>query len=459
MADTSVYCWGYNGYGGVGDGTTVTRTTAVVVPGLTGVTKLGSGDSHTCAVASGVVKCWGYNGVGTLGNGNAVNSSVPVAVTLPAAATDVGGGEFSSCALLTTGAVYCWGNNSDYRLGAATIGNSYTPIPVIGLSSGVAALSVGAVHACALLTDGTAKCWGANNDGQLGNGTTATSGPTGPVVVTGLTGASSVVARGRATCSVSTTGAAKCWGMQMYGALNNGVGPNPSPVNAVAGLSNGALVTSQASVLVQKFTAAAGSSVSGHVMPIAYSMVNNTTGKQALMVTYDPLAAAAAMFIDQYQAHIDACNATLNETVTELQQQAGTYLWACSNAAAKTDYVSGMAQLLLGANTYLFGRSDGSATAPCTGTTTPSYCIDTTQAHLPYTFVVPNYSDTTTSTFYTALGTALDTYRAGVFGSASTPLHKSFQLAGIAKFDTDTSAVVTTRVNRSGAYGATCAVP
>jgi hypothetical protein len=177
------------------------------------------------------------------------------------------------------------------------------------------------------------------------------------------------------------------------------------------------------------------------------------------MVTYDPLAAAAAMFIDQYQAHVDACNRTTSEAMTELDQQAGTYLWACSNPTSKAAYLSGMADFLNGAKSYLFGRADGSATAPCAGAKSPAYCIDTTQAHMPYTFVVPNYTETAFNpTYYASLDTALATYRTAVFGSTASPLHKSLQLAGIMKFDTNTSAIVTTRVKRSGAYGATCAV-
>ncbi len=167
------------------------------------------------------------------------------------------------------------------------------------------------------------------------------------------------------------------------------------------------------------------------------------------------------MFIDQYQAHVNACNATTSESITELQQQAGTYLWACSNATAKAAYLSGMQTLLSGAKSYLFGRADGSATTACTASPampgTPAYCIDTTQAHLPYTFVVPNYTEAAYNPeYYGQLDTALGTYRTAIFGSTASALHKSLQLAGIAKFDTDTNAIVTTRVKRSGVYGASC---
>jgi hypothetical protein len=209
-------------------------------------------------------------------------------------------------------------------------------------------------------------------------------------------------------------------------------------------------------VLVQRYTSSTGA-VSGHVTPVAYSMVNNTTGRQALMVTYDPLAAAAAVFIDQYQAHVTACLATSSEAITELNQQAGTKLWACSNATAKVDYLSGMTQLLAGAKSYLFGRADGSAPVSCAGTTTTGACTSA-DAHFPYNFVVPDYTEASFNPEYFArLDTALASYRAMLAAGTASSLHRALQFAGVSKFETNASALVTTRVKRSGAYGATCA--
>jgi hypothetical protein len=261
-------------------------------------------------------------------------------------------------------------------------------------------------------------------------------------------------------------GATYCWGDNSFGQLGVAqIAKSSVPIAASNGFYNGGLIGSQASVLVQKFATASGS-IAGHVLPIAYTMVNNTTGNQALMVAYDPLAAAAAMFIDQYQAHVSACNATTAENAAtgESLQQAGAYLWACSNPAAKAAYLSGMAEFLKGAKMYLFGHTDaagnpdGSATLPCTGTTTPAYCIDPTKARMPYTFVVPNYTEAAFNPeYYAQLDGALSTYRASILTSSASSLHKTLQLAGITKFDTNTSAIVTTRVKRSGSFGAACA--
>jgi hypothetical protein len=113
-----------------------------------------------------------------------------------------------------------------------------------------------------------------------------------------------------------------------------------------------------------------------------------------------------------------------------------------------------MASMLSDAKLYLFGRTDGSATAPCTGTTSPSYCINTTYAHLPYTFFVPDYA-TTDTTYFASLDSTLSTYRANILGSAATALEKTVQLAGTKKFGIN-QAVVTSHVSRSRGYGLDC---
>jgi hypothetical protein len=376
--------------------------------------------------------------------------------------TAVAAGYGYTCALLSTGTVKCWGGNWGAMLGDGTTADRATPVEVSGLN-GVTAISATNGHTCALLSTGAVKCWGGNGYGELGVGTTT---PTTTPVQTFSSGATGIAAGHNHACAV-VAGGLQCWGKNAFGGLGTGQinGFVGTPTVSSYGLTNGALIGSQASVLVQKFIAASASTISGHVTPIAYTMVNSTTGNQALMVTYDPLAAAAAMFIEQYQAHVDACNATTGENTAtgEALQQAGAYLWACSNPTAKTAYLSGMAEFLKGAKMYLFGHTDaagnpdGSATAPCTGTTTPAYCIDSTKAHLPYTFVVPNYTEAAFNPeYYGQLDAALGTYRTAIFGSTASGLHKSLQLAGIIRFDTDTSAIVTTRVKRSGAFGASC---
>src|SRR3990170_2637750 len=208
-----VKCWGANGFGQLGDGTTTYRTTPVDVAGLSsGVAAVTAGDWHTCALTTvGGVKCWGANGFGQLGDGRTANRPTPVDVTgLSRGAAAVTAGGAHTCALTTGGGVKCWGANGFGRLGDGTTTDRTTPVDVTGLSSGVAAVTAGDWHTCALTTVGGAKCWGANGFFQLGDGTRTDR--TTPVDVAGLpSGVAAVAAGGSHTCAVTTGGGVKCW--------------------------------------------------------------------------------------------------------------------------------------------------------------------------------------------------------------------------------------------------------
>jgi alpha-tubulin suppressor-like RCC1 family protein len=237
-----VKCWGDNTYGQLGNGTTTDSLTPVDVSGLTsGVAAVESGRAHVCAVTtSGALKCWGYNGDGQIGDNSTANRSLPTDVTgLTAGVAAVAGGGHHTCAVTSAGGVKCWGDNAYGQLGNGTTTDSLTPIWVNGLSSGAAAVSLGNYFTCALTTGGAGKCWGRNDDGQVGDGTTTAR--TTPVNVTGLTsGVSAVDAGSHHACARASGGRVQCWGDNANGEIGDGTTTDRLTPVDVTGLAAGA---------------------------------------------------------------------------------------------------------------------------------------------------------------------------------------------------------------------------
>ena len=223
LADGTMRCWGENREGQLGNGTTANPGTPhpVAVNGITGATAFTTGAYHTCALlGNGALRCWGRNGNAQLGNGTYTNSSTPVPVSGITTAVVVSGGGGHTCAVLSNGTVRCWGENDFGQLGNGTTAASSTPVQVAGLA-GAVNVSAGWRHSCALLADGTVRCWGQNEFGQLGDGTTTSR--TTPVPVSGITGATAVTAGWwHHSCALLGDGRVKCWGDNQWGQLGNG---------------------------------------------------------------------------------------------------------------------------------------------------------------------------------------------------------------------------------------------
>lgn len=238
-------CWGGNDFGQLGDGTTTENQTPVDVIGLTsGISSISSGSSHTCALTtSGGAKCWGNNGNGNLGDNTTTQRLTPVNVSgLASGVASISSGRYfensHTCAVTTSGGAKCWGNNYSGKIGDGTTTHRLIPVDVTGLTSGVASISSGGLHTCALTTSGGAKCWGSNDNGRLGDGTISQSNTA--VDVSGLTsGVASIVTDGSHTCALTTIGGAKCWGFNAWGQLGDGsTTQRLTPVD-VSGLTSG----------------------------------------------------------------------------------------------------------------------------------------------------------------------------------------------------------------------------
>jgi alpha-tubulin suppressor-like RCC1 family protein len=198
--DGTVWAWGSNAFGQLGDGTTTRRLSPVQVLGLTRpVIQIAAGREHSLALEDdGTVWAWGSNVYGQLGDGTKTNRTRAVRVTGLSGVTDVEAGAHHSLALRATGTVASWGRNYRGEIGDGTTTNRTLPITVPGIA-GVTSIAAGRDHNVVVLSDGTMRSWGFNTSGELGDGSTTTR--RSPVTVLGVTGA--VLAEGGEDYSIA----------------------------------------------------------------------------------------------------------------------------------------------------------------------------------------------------------------------------------------------------------------
>lgn len=249
--DQRAYCWGQNGSGQLGDGTTdYTSIPVAVAPGAnTGnawVSVSAGSDYSSCGIgADAKAYCWGSNGSGRLGDGTTDDSSlVPVAVVDgPESWSSVRVGNTHACGVGTDEEAYCWGNNASGALGDGTTDDSsIVPVQVVGGPTSWVDVSAGFDHTCGISTDNRAYCWGNNDDGELGDG--STDDTVVPVQVQDGDNSSGtwvgIVAGYDATCAIGGDDKAYCWGWDKSGQLGNGVAGNqvlPARVELPMGVS------------------------------------------------------------------------------------------------------------------------------------------------------------------------------------------------------------------------------
>ena len=222
--NTGLMCWGDSSEGQLGIGARSARSVPVDVVGLQdGLAAVSAGYRFTCAVMiDGGARCWGMNDSGQLGDGTTTLRTTPVDVTeIPGGVATISAGNNHACAVTTGGGVKCWGENDYGQLGNGTTVNSVTPVDVTGLASGVSSVSAGSKHTCAVMIEGGARCWGDNAVGQLGDGTNLDR--TTPVTVVDLPGGIFAVSAGNHTCAVTMVGGVKCWGGGITDQLQNPV--------------------------------------------------------------------------------------------------------------------------------------------------------------------------------------------------------------------------------------------
>jgi alpha-tubulin suppressor-like RCC1 family protein len=242
MPQGEVRCWGYNGSGQLGNGTTDNSPRPTLVelePGvpLKGALSIGLGGEHSCAVVEGgALRCWGDGGLGELGDGRFGDRDRPVVVEASAGTPLVGAsvvalGSQHACALMPGGEIHCWGDNYYGQLGNGQT-NDDPPLGSVAVElspgaplAGVEGLGLGSAHTCALASGGGVECWGSNDYGQLGNGSDVAE--LWPVTVERAPGVPladvvSLVGGGAHNCALTAGGEVYCWGSNESGQLGDG---------------------------------------------------------------------------------------------------------------------------------------------------------------------------------------------------------------------------------------------
>ena len=210
--DGSLYMWGYNRSGQLGDGTTTDRYTPIKI--MDNVASVSLGGSHSAAVTKdGSLYMWGDNGNGRLGDGTTTNRYTPVKIMDNVASVSLGSSH--SAAITKDGSLYMWGFNYYGQLGDGTTTDRYTPVKIM---DNVASVSLGGNHSAAITKDSNLYMWGGNGSGQLGDGTT--DNKTRPHRV--ASNVQSVKLGYIHTTVISKDGGLYTWGYNYYGQLGNG---------------------------------------------------------------------------------------------------------------------------------------------------------------------------------------------------------------------------------------------
>lgn len=346
-SDNKAYCWGNNGYGQLGIGTsggTAGTPSAVVqgaMPAGATIRQISAGWQATCAIASdNKAYCWGYNAYYGLGNGTNTNSSSPVAVSqgsIPAGLTirQIAARDNHSCAIASDNKAYCWGLGANGRLGGGVATDRPTPYPVsqgaMPTGAMVRQIIVGGNISCAIASDNKAYCWGQGTDGRLGNGATADA--LSPVAVSqGAMPADRIVQQITAgsdhTCAIASNSKAYCWGLNSSGQLGNGTTTSSSaPVE----------VSMPGGAKVQRISAGHTHTCATTTDSLTYCWGSNVSGRLGDGTTTDSNVPVRTTSITNVAAYpdIDMSVTLASQHTCALGEDSWAYCWGYNSFASR----------------------------------------------------------------------------------------------------------------------------
>lgn len=311
-SDGSVWTWGYNHAGQLGDGTTTTRNRPVRVSGTRTYRYVAAGRDMSYAVATdGTVWAWGLNSEGQLGDATTTSRSVPVRVGSLTDVVQVAGGRDHGLAVRTDGSVWGWGWNAYGQVGDGTLVDRTSPVQV---ATGASMVAAGAHHSYALRTGGTVAAWGRNYRNELGDGTTTQR--TRPVTVLGVSDAISIGSGRDHGLAAIADGSVRAWGHNSSGQLGDGTTTSRSSAITAPGVGGVTRVTGGAELSVAlsvagtapptdppptepppasaaEFRAAAGSSANAAATSVVVPAVVQDGDVLALLVSTNRLASVS----------------------------------------------------------------------------------------------------------------------------------------------------------------------
>jgi len=332
MRDGTVYAWGYDGYGQLGTsvpaGQSATPVQVTLASGdpLANVVAIAAGSNHALALLKdGTVYAWGRNYEGQLGNSSTSNSSTPVRVADPSDSTHnlanitaIAAGGNHSLFLAAGGRVYGAGDNAYGQLGDGTTTARTLPVTVTSLAPVTAtAIATGPYHSLAVAADGTVYAWGYNGNGQLGVGTTQDSASA--LQVAGLTGVRAVAAGDSDSLALLRDGTARAWGYNGYGQLgDNTTSSSSTPVTVIGLTSTVALAAGSYHALALSGplpppTPGGTARLSADALAFGVQSVGVTSAARAITVTNTgnaPLSIAASVAGSDYALASDTCTGT-----------------------------------------------------------------------------------------------------------------------------------------------------
>ena len=246
----ALFCWGDDGSGQLGNGAPGTQQSPMQEStAATNWASVAAGFDFTCAVkTTGTLWCWGADGSGQLGNGASGMQQSPMQeLTAATNWASVEVGDYSTCARKTTGALFCWGSNNSGEVGNNVIGGvQQTPVQESTTATNWASVTAGVSFACARKTNGTLWCWGSDAGGKLGNGQTTVSNLLRPAQESTLATNWAFLSTGHAYgCAIKPDGTLWCWGADGNGQLGNGAATTTqdTPVQELTAATNWASVS------------------------------------------------------------------------------------------------------------------------------------------------------------------------------------------------------------------------